>query len=63
MNLLNLLNIERGNFMYGSIWVQDLKTKKYFRKDFISPYLYNNFLRKLKYSKKLKFVDYIIYYI
>ncbi len=49
--------------MYGSIWVQDLKTKKYFRKDFISPYLYNNFLRKLKYSKKLKFVDYIIYYI
>lgn len=34
----------------------NLKTNKKFTKIFWSPYLMNNFIRKCKYSKKLKLI-------
>lgn len=46
--------------MYEVI-VLNLKTNKEFKRAFSSPYLLNQYLKKIRYSKHLKLLSYICY--
>lgn len=46
--------------MYYTCKVKNLVTGKVFTKSFWSLYLYNEFIKKIKYSNKLRLIDYDI---